>query len=584
MRTGGDFGLETIRHFDGNLFTESPVLVLTEEEIADVREAARLDWGAVDASVFGTLFERGLDPDTRAQLGAQYTSREDIETLIEPVVMRPLRREWEEVKGEVERLLEEERARLSGPVLTVRGRQSRRKALEKSAREPRALLRRFHERLTGLKVLDPACGSGNFLYVTLQKLKDLEKEVLVFAGDTGLGVFIPGVGPHQFHGIELNPYAFDLAQTTLWIGYLQWIHANGYGWPNEPILSGMRTFENRDAVLDLTDPADPREPEWPAVDFIVGNPPFLGGKRLRTELGDEYVDKLFKLYKGRVPAEADLVAYWFEKARKHLEDGKCGRAGLLATQGIRGGASREVLKRIKETGDIFFAESDRDWILNGANVHVSMVGFDNGTERERVLDGAAVVNINANLSSVADVTQAVALAENSGVAFMGDTKGGAFDIAEDVALRMMCAPNPHGRPNSDVIVPWVNGLDVTRRPRRMFIIDFGLKMSLAEAALYELPFAYLQEHVFPARSKSRSIVKKWWIHERPRVEMREAIDGSQRCLCTITLSKYRLFVWTQFAGSTRPSANSFRLLRRLLLRRTSLSSARSLGLENGDAA
>ncbi|MCA1635886.1 MAG: class I SAM-dependent DNA methyltransferase [Acidobacteria bacterium] len=480
MREGGDFYFKPIRRFNGNLFTDSPVLVLTEGEIKDVQAAARLDWGAVDASVFGTLFERGLDPAKRSQLGAQYTSRADIETLIEPVVLRPLRREWEDVRREVERLLEEEKQRLSKPILTRRERQARQKSLKESAREPRALLRHFHERLTGLKVLDPACGSGNFLFVTLQRLKDLEKEVLVFASDTGLGVFLVGVGPHQFHGIELNPYAFDLAQTTLWIGYLQWIHANGYGWPNEPILSGMSTFENMDAVLDLADPAHPREPEWPAVDFIVGNPPFLGGKRLRAELGDEYVGNLFKLYKGRVPAEADLVAYWFEKARKHLEEGKCKRAGLLATQGIRGGANREVLKRIKESGDIFFAESDRDWILNGANVHVSMVGFDGGTEQERILDSAAVININSNLTSAADITQAEPLAENSNVAFMGDTKGGAFDISEGAALQMMSAPNPHGKPNSDVIVPWVNGKDITGYPRNLFILDFGLKMSLSE--------------------------------------------------------------------------------------------------------
>jgi type II restriction/modification system DNA methylase subunit YeeA len=226
--------------------------------------------------------------------------------------------------------------------------------------------------LSEVKVLDPACGSGNFLYVTLQKLKDLEKQVLVYAGDRHLGNFLPQVNPTQFYGIEVNPYAFDLAQTTLWIGYLQWIHQNGYGTPAEPILRPMTSFLNTDAVLNLTEPDSPREPDWPAVDFIVGNPPFLGGKRLRAELGDGYVNRLFMVYKGGVPAEADLVAYWFEKARREIERGECKRAGFLATQGIRGGANREVLKRIKESGDIFFAESDRPWVLDGANVHVSI--------------------------------------------------------------------------------------------------------------------------------------------------------------------------------------------------------------------
>lgn len=549
MRTGGDFGLEEIKHFDGNLFTESPVLALTEEEIGSVQAAARVEWSAVDPSIFGTLFERGLDPDTRAQLGAQYTSRADIETLIEPVVLAPLRREWDEVRAEVDKLLESEKQKFAGqsPVLTRRQRAARQKALEKSSSVPRGLLRRFHERLQHVRVLDPACGSGNFLYVTLQKLKDLEKEVLVFSADRGLGTLLPQVNPTQFYGIEVNPYAYDLAQTTLWIGYLQWITANGFGTPQEPILRPMENFENKDAILDLTDPADPREPDWPAADFIIGNPPFLGGKRLRAELGDEYVNALFAVWKGRVPAEADLVAYWFEKARGAIEDGRTKRAGLLATQGIRGGASREVLKRIKQTGDIFFAESDRNWILDGAAVHISMVGFDAGVEKQKMLDGQAVDDINANLSSTADVTQARVLDENRNVAFMGDTKGGAFDIDEATALEVMKAPNPHGRPNSDVIVPWVNGLDLTRRPRQMFIIDFGMKMSEGEAAHYEVPFEYLRKNVFPTRQdNNRELYRKfWWRHVEPRQGMIAALSGLSRFIAITRHSKHLLFCWLE---------------------------------------
>ena len=344
-----------------------------------------------------------------------------------------------------------------------------------------------------------------------------------------------------------EPYAFDLAQTTLWIGYLQWITANGYGTPTEPILRPMDTFENKDAILDLTDPDNPREPDWPAVDFIVGNPPFLGGKRMRTELGDEYVNALFKVWKGRVPAEADLVAYWFEKARRQIEEGKAKRAGLLATQGIRGGASREVLKRIKETGDIFFAESDRDWVLDGAAVHVSMVGFDASDEKQKVLDGQPVGEINANLSSAADVTQARVLDENRNVAFMGDTKGGAFDIDEATALEMLRAPNPHGRPNSDVIVPWVNGLDVTRRPREMFIIDFGTRLSEGEASQYEAPFEYVRKNVWPARQdNNRELYRKfWWRHVEPRPGMKSALAPLSRFTATARVAKHRLFVWME---------------------------------------
>ncbi len=523
MSVGGDYGLEAIRYFNGGLFTDSPVLKLTREEVGHIKEAAQLDWGAVDPSIFGTLFERGLDPDKRAQLGAQYTSREDIENLIEPVVMRPLRREWVETKDKTEALLA--------------------KATPQNIRRARSIVRGFLERMSEVKVLDPACGSGNFLYVTLQKLKAMEKEVLVYAQDRGLGSFLPQVNPTQFYGIEVNPYAFDLAQTTLWIGYLQWIHQNGYGTPAEPILRPMTSFSNMDAVLDLSDPANPREPKWPATEFVVGNPPFLGGKRLRAELGDGYVNKLFEVYRGRVPAEADLVAYWFEKGREQVEKGECKRTGFLATQGIRGGASREVLKRIKESGDIFFAESDRPWVLDGANVHVSMVGFDDGSEQEKILDGAGVSNINPNLTSITDVTRALTIRGNTSVAYMGDTKGGAFDITEDIALGMLREPNPHGRPNSDVVVPWVNGLDITRRPRGLFIIDFGTKMTLEEAALYEAPLAYLKEHVYTARATSRSTSHGWWLHERPRVDMRLALQPLSRFLSTLTVSKHRLFVW-----------------------------------------
>ena len=167
--------------------------------------------------------------------------------------------------------------------------------------------------------------------------------------------------------------------------YLQWLRDHGYLVADNPVLRSTDNIRCGDAVIDLSDPVQPQEPEWPEVDFIVGNPPFLGDKVMRGSLGDSYVDALRKLYAGRLPGQSDLCCYWFEKARKHIEDGKCRRAGLLATQGIRGGANREVLKRIKESGDIFFAVSDRNWILDGANIHVSMVGFDKGEETERTL-------------------------------------------------------------------------------------------------------------------------------------------------------------------------------------------------------
>ena len=222
----------------------------------------------------------------------------------------------------------------------------------------------------------------------------------------------------------------------------------------------------------------------------MGNPPFLGGKLLRTGLSDVYVDHLFRQYNGQVPGEADLVCYWFYKAHQAIEAGKVKRAGLLATQGIRGGANRRVLQRIKETGDIFMAWSDHPWILEGAAVHTSIVGFDDGSDTERKLDGHPVDAINANLTGGVDLTGAKRLAENAGIAFMGDTKGGPFDIPDTLAQEMLRSPNPDGRNNSDVVRPWVNGRDVTDRSRGMWIVDFG-DMTFEEAALYEAPFEYV---------------------------------------------------------------------------------------------
>jgi type II restriction/modification system DNA methylase subunit YeeA len=526
MAEGGDFGIETIRHFNGNLFTDSPVLELTDYEIRNVQAAARLDWSAVDPSIFGTLFERGLDPDTRAQLGAQYTSRADIETLIEPVVMEPLRREWAETRAKIENLLATAKTK-------------------RDYRDARARLMDFHHSLAEIKVLDPACGSGNFLYVTLQKIKDLEKEVLVYSGDKGLGNFLPLVGPWQFYGIEINPYAFDLAQTTLWIGYLQWIQANGFGVPGEPILRRMDNFKNIDAILDLSDPEHPKEPEWPAVDFIVGNPPFLGDKLMRKELGDDYVDKLRKHYGSRIPGQSDLVCYWFEKARELIANGRAKRAGLLATQGIRGGANRQVLNAIKRTGDIFFAVSDRDWILDGANVHISIIGFDGGKETEKALDGNRVDSINSNLTAHADMADAKRLPWNAGLSFVGVAQKGPFDLGDEDAAKMLRESNPHGLPNSNVLRPIYNATDITRRPRAVWNIDFGLDMPLSDAAKFEKPFEYVRKVIYPLRIEHREArqQKYWWLFARPSPDMRAALNDLHRFIVTPRVSKFRVFAW-----------------------------------------
>ena len=556
MAQGGLFGPHKIRHFNGHLFEESTVFELNDEERRTLLEASEADWQFVEPSIMGTLFARGLDPSQAAALGAQYTGRDDIVMLVEPVLMVPLRREWAALKASLLPAFK-------------RG---------KGAPGDRARLEAFLKKLRKIVVMDPACGSGNFLYVSLQMLLDLEKEVITFA--TMLGVQCPpGVGVHQLRAIEINPYAYELAQVAVQIGYLQWRRDNGFDNDRTPVLQDLDGFQNEDALLvphfhnkakTLKEAqagehkADTSlkfytEREWPPCDVLVGNPPFLGGKLMRRELGNSYVKALFETFGTRVRPEADLCCYWFEKARGLIEKGKCKRAGLLATQGIRGGANRDTLKRIKEAGDIFFAESDRDWILAGANVHVSMVGFDDGSEKLRSLDGRRVEVINPNLTATIDVTTATKLKANLDAAFMGTTKGGAFDIPESLALELLLAPNPHGKPNSDVVVPWVNGMDLAQRPSSTWIVDYGVGLAESEAAKFEAVYEYARAHVKPQRDTSRTTIKEWWLHERRRGEMRGALAPLARFLCTTRVSKHRLFVW--LTAPTLPDSATFAFAR-----------------------
>jgi type II restriction/modification system DNA methylase subunit YeeA len=516
MATGGDFLLEPIRHFNGSLFDATPVLELTANEIAAIGAAAHEDWSAVDVSISGTLFERGLNPAKRSQLGSHYTSRAHIETIVKPVVLAPLCREWAAVRAKAE------------PLLAVSRRLSR--------TQGEKLVVAFLEHLKAVRVLDPAGGSGNFLYVTLQKLLELEKEVNHCLREHGVTPQFPQVNPLQLHCIEIDPYAHDLAQTVVWIGYIQWLRANGYGFPAEPILKRMSAnFRCADALFT----------DWPEVDFIVSNPPFLGDKLMRGELGDAYVEELRRAYSSRLPGQSDLCCYWFEKAREQIEGGKCKRAGLLATQGIRGGANREVLKRIKDTGDIFFAESDREWILDGAMVHVSMVGFDGGDEKSRLLNGGTVASIHTNLSSLADITQARALSSNRDVAFIGTTKGGDFDITEKEAILLLQqAGHPNGKPNSDVLKPILNGQDVLQRGEQRWVIDNG-EMAVEEAAQYEGPHRLVVERVKPSRDANRDkwLRENWWKLQRVRPEMRAALAKVGRFIALPRVAKHRICVW-----------------------------------------
>ena len=538
MCMGGRVGFETVAWFNGGLFDDDHALPLERAEIVTTLKAAALDWSQIDPSILGTLFERGLDPDKRAQLGAHYTDRDKILRIIEPTVVRPLLAEWETVKAGIAAVVE--RADAAG----------NRAARTRLRRDAEQRLRAFLERLRKFTVLDPACGSGNFLYLALQALKDLEHRVQLEAEALGLQRSFPAVGPASMRGIEVNAYAAELARVSVWIGEIQWMRRNGFTESRDPILKPLDTIECRDAIVS----PDAGEPAWPDVDAVIGNPPFLGGKLLNAGLGEEYVSKVFGVYAGRVPAEADLVCYWFVKAGEHVARGGARRVGLVATNSIRGGANRRALQAAIQDRPIFDAWSDEPWVIDGAAVRVSLVCFahaDDDALVERRLDGAVVDAVHADLTaqrggSGLDLTQAQRLYANGGIAFMGDTKSGAFDVSGDRAREWLREPtNPHGRPNSDVLAPWMNGMDVTRRPAGKWIVDFGWEMVREDAALYEAPYAHVADAVQPVRRKHRSAKQRdfWWRHERPRPEMWRALEGLSRYIVTPTVAKHRLFVW-----------------------------------------
>jgi len=266
--------------------------------------------------------------------------------IVDPVIKKPLLDEWEASKAKIEASLEKAEKAKAPATRT------------KARKEAEQTLQAFMHRLGEYRVLDPACGSGNFLYLALQTLKDIEHRAALEAEQLGMlrGFTGMNTGVKNVHGIELNAYAAELARLTVWIGEIQWMLRHGVQPTKNPILQPLQTIECRDAVLN----DDGTEPEWPTVDAIIGNPPFLGDKKMRDGLGREYSQALRKRYSGRVPGGADLVTYWFEKARWQIVEGHAKLAGLVATNSIRGGRNRKVLDRIVANGEIFNAWSDEE--------------------------------------------------------------------------------------------------------------------------------------------------------------------------------------------------------------------------------
>lgn len=529
---GGRVGYDEVPWFNGGLFDDAPALPLDADDIAIIQRAAALDWAEIDPSILGTLFERGLDPDKRSQLGAHYTDRDKIEALIDPVIRRPLLAEWDKAKAGIEAA--RTKAETAKPNTAARRR---------AETEARALYTAFLERLRGFRVLDPACGSGNFLYLSLIALKDIELRAGLEAEALGLQrEFLMGVGPEQVLGIEINPYAAELARVSVWIGHIQWAVRNGLATPENPILRSLDTIETRDAVLA----EDGTPAVWPKADAIVSNPPFLGDKMMIGVMGEDYVGRLRAAYAGRVPGGADLVCYWFERAREDLTAGRVGRVGLVSTNSIRGGANRVVLDRIAHDAAIFEAWSDEPWTVEGAAVRVSLVCFTAEPTSSFRLDGRAVPQINPDLTSAtADLTTARRLPTNIGLAFQGPVKVGPFDIDGDTARQWLSLPtNANGRANAEVIRPLANAMDITRRWSDTWIINFA-EMPENEAAWFSGPFGHVVRVVKPVRAVNRDRQRRenWWRLGRSGSDVRSALAQLSNYIATPRIAKYRLFVW-----------------------------------------
>jgi len=390
----GDYAhalLTKVKRFNGGLFKDPSALPLNALQLGLLIEAAEADWRQVEPAIFGTLLERALDKRQRHKLGAHYTPRAYVERLVTPTIMEPLREDWRDVQAAVQRL-----------------------AADGKDAAARKLVADFHAKLCEIRVLDPACGSGNFLYVALEMMKRLEGEVTALLEELGeaQASFIT-VDPHQFLGIELNPWAANVAELVLWIGYLQWHYrTHGQAAPSEPVLRDFKNIRNGDAVLEwsgrtprvgedgtpvtrwdgvttirhnvtgeeVPDPAariavydyaKPRATKWPEAEFIVGNPPFIGASRLRDALGDGYVEALWKAYP-KMPQSADLVMFWWEKAALaargwNANTGKgTRRFGLITTNSLRQTFNRRVLEPHlndpKKPLSLLFAIPDHPWV------------------------------------------------------------------------------------------------------------------------------------------------------------------------------------------------------------------------------
>jgi len=586
MDTGG-FSVvlrQTLPRFNGKLFKHPEVVPLDKAQIALLLEASKADWTQVEPAIFGTLLERALDPAERHALGAHYTPRAYVDRLVQPTVIEPLRQAWSYVQG-------------AAVLLANAGKH----------KEAVAELRNFHHRLCHLRVLDPACGSGNFLYVSLEHLKRLEGEVLNQLHDLGetqslLEAEGLTVDPHQFLGLELNPRAAAIAELVLWIGYLQWhFRTQGSGLPPSPILKDFRNIECRDAVLaydgvefvtdehgapitrwdgrtlkkhpitgeDVPDETarvplerylNPRPASWPEADVVVGNPPFIGNKRMRFALGDGYVEALRGAWQ-QVPDVADFVMYWWHHAAQLVVQGKLSRFGFITTNSLPQIFNRRIVQQALDAGiHLAFAVPDHPWVdsADGAAVRIAMtVGapgqgegrrLDVTAEREGKGEGLDVELtertglIHADLTAGANVSAAQPLQANAGLCYQGmNLVGKGFRLTpEDV--RQLGYDTSQLPPE---IKPHRNARDMMQGGEDCFVIDlFGYGADEARArhpALYQ----WLLDRVKPERDHNNreSRRRNWWLFGEPVGKLRRAWSNIHRIILTPETSKHRVFAF-----------------------------------------
>ncbi len=580
-----------VRRFNGYLFKTTEALPLDADELKVLIEAASKVWTDVEPAIFGTLLERALNPKERAKLGAHYTPRAYVERLVGPTIMEPLRADWSGVQAAAAALVDEGRAE-----------------------EARVHVEAFHARLAQTKVLDPACGTGNLLYVAMARMKELEGEVLdllVGLGDDQYVAEITGhtITPENFLGIELNPRAAAIAQLVLWIGYLQWhFRVNGKDRaPPEPILRDVRTIENRDALIEYDDRVlerdeagmpvtiwdgvsfkehpvtgklvpdetgrkevyryvKPRAASWPKADYLIGNPPFIGNKRMRERLGTGYVDALRSAYRG-VPASIDFVMYWWARCSELLSKRAIERFGLITTNSLSQIQARPVVQRLlgsKAPASLVFVVADHPWrdAETDAAVRVSMTVAAPGertgiavrvTDESAVGDGSvsfrmveSTGKINADLSIGAAVTDVRPLMANANLCWQGCKLVGAgfiLDDAQDEALR---APD-----TSRYLPRYWTGRDLTQSSVSKHVVDlFGLVEREAAASVPTL-YQHLLSHVRPERAQNndRTFREKWWLFGRPRPDLRAANAGLTRYIVTSEVAKHRFFQFLEWPAN-----------------------------------